>query len=42
MHCILREVPNYNLMLVDHECNNYFRGWLTYIAEFCDYSMCNV
>ncbi|PBC32188.1 hypothetical protein APICC_10041 [Apis cerana cerana] len=39
MHCILREVPNYNLMLVDHECNNYFRGWLTYIAEFCDYSM---
>ncbi|KOX76596.1 hypothetical protein WN51_11229 [Melipona quadrifasciata] len=39
MHCTLREVPNYNLMLVDHGCNNYFRGWLTYVAEFCDYSM---
>ncbi|CAD1480073.1 unnamed protein product, partial [Heterotrigona itama] len=39
MHCTLREVPNYNLMLVDHGCNNYFCGWLTYVAEFCDYSM---
>lgn len=39
MHCTLREVPNYNLTLVDHGCNNYFRGWLTYVAEFCDYSM---
>ncbi|KZC09729.1 hypothetical protein WN55_00864 [Dufourea novaeangliae] len=39
MHCTLREVPNCNLTLVDHGCNNYFRGWLTYVAEFCDYIM---
>lgn len=39
MHCTLREVPNCNLTLVDHGCNNYFRGWLAYVAEFCDYIM---